>query len=286
MIYTISKGKVAASINTLGAELNSLTYSGEEYMWCGEAWPSHAPLLFPICGRLVGGKYEHGGKEYAMCIHGFAKLSEFVAEEVGEARLVLSLSASPATLEAYPFDFKVYAIYEIKDDVLHFDFKVQNRGDVTMPFMFGWHPAFALWGEGEISSFSLDFGNTTCLTHHLLTETKFVSGAIEAYPIEGGRYVLSEEELYSQDTMIFSDTEGVCRLYREGEEREVEIAWSDNLPYLAIWKLPKSEARYICLEPWSGIPGDGVTPEVFDKKVVARLEGGECETFSYTVKCK
>lgn len=286
MIYTISDGKIRASINTLGAELCSLTYSGEEYMWRGDIWPSHAPVLFPICGRLVDGKYEHSGKEYAMRIHGFAKSSEFIPEELGDARLVLSLASNFATLEVYPFDFKVYAIYEIKDDALHFDFKVENKGDVTMPFMFGWHPAFALWGEGDIGSFSLDFGDTTCLTHHLLTETKFVSGAMEAYPIEGGIYPLNEEELYSQDTLIFSDTEGVCRLYREGDEREVELAWSDNLPYLAIWKWPKSEARYLCLEPWSGIPGDGVTPEVLKKKVVVQLDSGCSETFSYTVKCK
>lgn len=286
MLYTISGGSLSATVNSLGAELSSLVYRGEEYMWRGDAWPSHAPLLFPICGRLLDGKYEYRGKEYEMRIHGFAKISEFALEEKSASRLVLSLQTSEQTLAQYPFDFKVYAIYEIIDEQLRFDFKVENRGGEAMPYMFGWHPAFALWGEGEIESFKLDFGNTSCLTHHLVTETKFISGAIESYPVENGKYSLSEHEIYSQDTLIFSDTEGVCRLYREQDEREVTISWSDNLPYIAIWKLAKSDVRYLCLEPWSGLPGDGVSKEFLDKKLVTFLNSGESETYSYTVKCK
>ena len=286
MLYTISSGNTSATINSFGAELSSLIYCENEYMWRGDIWPSHAPVLFPICGRLFGGKYKYGGKEYAMTIHGFAKKSEFEVEERSTSRLVLSLKTNVDTLKEYPFDFKVFAIFEIKDDVLYFDFKVENAGDKVMPYMFGWHPAFALWGDDEIGSFSLDFGNTNCLTHHILTESKFVSGAMEAYPIEGGIYRLNEDEMYSQDTLIFSETEGECRLYRDADEREVTITWSDNLPYLAIWKWPKSEARYLCLEPWSGIPGDGVTEEVLEKKVVRFLDAGKSELFSYTVKCK
>ncbi len=286
MIYTISGERLSAEINSFGAELSSLKLDGVEYMWVGEAWPSHAPLLFPICGRLAGGKYEYGGKEYELCIHGFLKFSEFKLEEATASRVVFSLTESEETLATYPFRFKVYAIYEIKDDTLHFDFKVENRDKKPMPHMFGWHPGFELWGEGDISDFGIDFGRTDGLTHHILTPAKFVSGMIEAFPVEGGKYKLCEEELYSQDTLIFSDTENEIRLYREGDERAVELRWSDNLPYLAVWKLPKSEARYICLEPWSGVPGDGVSKEVLEKKVVNILPSGESTTYSYTVKCK
>ena len=97
MIYTISDGKLSAEINSLGAELSSLKLDGVEYMWVGDMWPSHAPLLFPICGRLVGGKYEYDGKEYNLCIHGFAKLSEFSVEQATATRLVLSLADSEDT---------------------------------------------------------------------------------------------------------------------------------------------------------------------------------------------
>lgn len=286
MIYTISGGSLSAEINSLGAELSSLKLDGVEYLWQGDMWPSHAPLLFPICGRLAGGKYEYDGEEYELRIHGFAKLSEFSLESATETRLVLSLTDSQQTLAVYPFHFKAYAIYEIKDDVLHFDFKVENHDEKVMPHMFGWHPGFALWGEDDLSTFGLNFGNTDGVVHHLLTEAKFVSGMIEAYPIPGGIYKLCEAEMYAQDTLIFSETENEITLFADGDDRAVELKWSDNLPYLAVWKLPKSEARYICLEPWSGIPGDGVSKEVLDQKLVNLLASGEDITYSYTVKCK
>ena len=53
MIYEIKSGEVTASIDTLGAELVSLKKNGSEFMWRGTPWPKHAPVLFPICGRLI-----------------------------------------------------------------------------------------------------------------------------------------------------------------------------------------------------------------------------------------
>ena len=51
-------------ITTLGAQIKSVK-SDKEYMWEGnpDIWGKHAPVLFPVCGRLKDGKYTYKGKE-------------------------------------------------------------------------------------------------------------------------------------------------------------------------------------------------------------------------------
>ena len=199
---------------------------------------------------------------------------------------MLSISETESTLASYPFRFTLTAEYSVAGDSLEAKYTVKNNDESVMPYMFGWHPAFALWGNEAIGDFTLDFGNTSCLTHHLLTEAKFVSGAIEAYPVEGGKMAIDEAELYAQDTIIFSDTEGAVKLTSTGGAHELTLSYSDNLPYLAIWKWPLTEARYVCLEPWSGIPGDGVTDEDMDEKVTDKLAPGASATYAYRVDCR
>ena len=54
--HEIGSGALRAVISVQGAELQSLRdASGEEWLWqAGPAWPRHAPVLFPIVGRLPG----------------------------------------------------------------------------------------------------------------------------------------------------------------------------------------------------------------------------------------
>ncbi len=285
MLYTIKSDRLAVSIASLGAEPISLRLDGEEYLWQGEQWKRHAPLLFPIICRVPDMKYTYRGIEYPMPNHGFARDSEFSVLEHRDDRLVLVLSSDEQTYKFYPFSFLLTAEYSVLGDTLFASFTVKNTGDSEMLYMFGWHPAFCLPKDYPISSFSLDFCGAESLTHHILTEDNWVSGALEYYPLENGIKPLDEEELYSQDTLIFSDTRGCVRLLSPDGER-LSVSYSDNLPYLAVWKWPSAEARYICIEPWSGIAGDGVYPENFEQKKVLRLSTGESERFTYAVKCK
>ena len=46
-----------------GAELISIKYNGEEKMHDGEAfWNKHAPVLFPIVGKVKNGVYKVDAK--------------------------------------------------------------------------------------------------------------------------------------------------------------------------------------------------------------------------------
>ena len=66
--HTLHSEEISATIKGAGAELCSLRNAeGLELLWqAGPAWPRHAPLLFPIVGRLKNDELRHRGKTYPM----------------------------------------------------------------------------------------------------------------------------------------------------------------------------------------------------------------------------
>lgn len=285
MIYTLKNEKLSAEVNSLGAELTSVkSSSGHEYIWQGQEWKKHAPVLFPVCGGLLGSKYSFKGREYPMEKHGFAKISEFEAVEVTNTSLTLALKSDEATLSIYPFEFILTAKYTLTDNSLIAEYTVENAGKQIMPYMFGWHPAFTLPGNKEICSFYVEFEGKSQLMRHTLQHGPFINPFYTAYPLNNGKYYLNEEEIYENDTMIFRDVPTTVKLAGGDQEHTITLSYGSNLPYLCIWKAPTSSARYICLEPWSDIPADGETEENFLSRQMSRLSPSEKENYVYTVK--
>lgn len=280
------------TVSTLGAELVSVkTADGYECMWQnpdGKFWESHAPLLFPVCGRLLNQRYTLDGAEYEMDLHGFVKDFEFAVASKEGGHITLTLSANEQTKKIYPFNFTAIADYELRGEEIIFSFKIINNGKTVMPYMFGWHPGFNLpVGDGlDINDYKLYLGEVDKLTWHPLQNGPFFSAIRNEYPLANGSYKLNEDEIYKNDTMIFTGHKNQLKMFAEGHPFELSLKWSDNLPYLCIWKDEFNEAKYICLEPWSDVPGDGVTPENFDTREMHRLAGGASEVFVYTLKIK
>lgn len=280
------------TVSTLGAELISVKADdGYEYMWQNEQggfWDSHAPLLFPVCGRLLNQKYTFCGKEYEMDVHGFVKDFEFAVASKEGSHITMTLSSSEATKKIYPVDFTVVADYELRGEEIIFSFKVTNRDKTVMPYMFGWHPGFNLpTGDGlDINDYKLYLGDISELTWHPLQNGPFFSPIRNAYPLESGSYKFVEDEIYKNDTMIFTGHKNSLKMLADGHPYELSLSWSDNLPYLCIWKDEFNAAKFICLEPWSDVPGDGVTEENFDTREMHRLMPGKSETYTYKLKIK
>ena len=289
MIYTIKSDKLTVKINDLGAELVSAVGSdGFEYIWSADPayWDQHAPVLFPICGRILNGYYLYDGKKYEMPTHGFALRSKFKIKKITDCSISLVLTASEATLSQYPFNFSLEANYTVKDNVLSATFTVENKDEKVMPYIFGWHPGFVLenGGESEIADFTLKFDDVDKLSWYPLQHGCFCRPYGEDYLLKNSEYPLNEEEIYSNDTMIFTGTKDGAILSSPLEKHSIDMSWSKNLPYFCIWKETDPKARFICLEPWSGTPGDGETEENFNERKMDRLDSGKKENYSYIVK--
>src|SRR5882757_2639736 len=115
--HTLRSSGISATIKADGAELCSLRNAeGLELLWqAGPEWPRHAPLLFPIVGRLKGDELRHRGKTYAMTQHGFARDQRFDWLEREANSCKLALTDNAATRSRYPFGFRLQVTYIVKD---------------------------------------------------------------------------------------------------------------------------------------------------------------------------
>ena len=111
MIYTIENEFLRVSAEDSGAELRSITLrkNGKEFLWQGDpsVWYGRAPVLFPVVGQLLDGKYSYNGREYELAKHGFARRSVFTFKEQSGDSMTFSLASSDATRKSYPFEFEL-----------------------------------------------------------------------------------------------------------------------------------------------------------------------------------
>ncbi|MBQ7386576.1 MAG: hypothetical protein IJW03_00230 [Clostridia bacterium] len=288
MIYSITNGCISAQISDIGAELISVRGSdGFEYIWGADEtyWDKHAPLLFPVCGRLVDQKYVFSGKEYRMDIHGFAKDSKFTVKNRTDDSLTLELSSSETTREIYPFDFSLTAQFSLKDASLLVNFTVKNTGNSTLPYMLGWHPGFVLESDCPVSDFSLTFDREN-IKLYPLQHGCFVSPSSCDYTLTDCKYFINDEQLAKVDTLIFRECGKSVTLGSEHTAHSLTLEWSETLPYFCIWKRPAAEARYVCLEPWSDVPSDGESAENFETRRMSHLEKNVSKSFCCKISFK
>lgn len=291
MIYTIKNGKASASIDECGAELISLKIDGKEIMWqspSDDFWSKHAPLLFPFCGRLKDKRYSYRGKTYDMSAHGFISKERFKVMDYTPSSIKLVSRANKKTVEIYPFSYELVAEYTLTECGVSCKVTIKNAGDDVMPYMFGWHPGFTLPEDGDaaIGDYKIEFGmDTESIRWTPLQNVCFARPYDEEFKTPGGSYEFNEAEIYKNDTMIFSAVPTKTKLSSSKNTYSVTLDASENTPYYCIWKEPKSEARFICLEPWSSLPADGEADEQLETRKMPRLQPGaeECYTLDVNV---
>ncbi len=137
---------LTVKISLQGAEIISMFNKKEniEHIWQAkkESWNHHAPILFPIVGKLKGGKYQIDDKEYKMKIHGFASKQEFSVKSQTKTSLVLEIRENSETLKIYPFKFRLQVSYILKGNRLSITNSVENTDTKEIFFSIGAHPGF------------------------------------------------------------------------------------------------------------------------------------------------
>lgn len=282
-VIKIKSEELCVCIKTLGAEIVSVTdKNNREYMWEGDPkiWEDKAPVLFPIVGRLIDGKYNFGGKEYKMGMHGFAQNMEFAVEKQSENSVCLLIKSNEQTLEGYPFDFEFRAVFTLEGRKLLVEFITTNKTDGEMYYSVGSHEGYAISGGVENYSIVLDEKET------LLKYEVLPSGVISEIPIpcfaDADELRLCED-FFKVDALIFFDMKSkgmALRDDRNGEKIHVSFPKADTV---LVWKEPN--APFVCIEPWSGTPDLVWKPaDDFSKKYRIRtLKKGESENIEHII---
>jgi galactose mutarotase-like enzyme len=285
--HTITSKGLSATVLAHGAELCSLkTAQGLELVWqAGPEWRRHAPLLFPIVGRLRGDQLRHAGKSYPMTQHGFARDSRFEWVERGGDFCRLMLTENSETRSRYPFAFRFTVTYTLHEVDLDVAFEVENPGDETLPASVGGHPAFnwpLLSGTAK-ESYGLQFSNEETAPIRRLKD-----GLLRAEPVPSpiaGKTLALSERLFDDDAIILDRLASTSLRYAADRGPSLEISWQE-FHELGIWSKPGS-APFLCIEPWRGFasPSD-FDGEFSDKPGLMHIKPGERRMLSFRVRVR
>ncbi|GAA3990156.1 AAA family ATPase [Hymenobacter antarcticus] len=287
--YTLSTPWCRATFASHGAELTSFITNadGLEYIWPGDpaVWGRHAPVLFPLVGRLPGDAYQYQGRAYKLPQHGFARDQQFAVLRHTATELVFRLEHDEASRTVFPFAFELTITYTLRDALLTVRWDVRNPApDQPLLFSIGAHPAVRcplLPGE-VFEDYFFEFDHPVTLERHLL-QGGLLTGHTAPVLNQAEEMPLSYE-LFADDALVFKHYD-FTRLTLRSRKSEHYVRFQfDGFPYLGLWT-KGAGAGFVCVEPWHGIASPTGEPgELHDKEGILRLEPGQLFSASYSIE--
>jgi len=277
-IYAFGK---TYSFSSKGAELISAIdlNSKFEFIWQAEpkVWPRHAPILFPIVGKLKNNEYNWNEQVYTLPQHGFARDLNFEIQELYTDLISFKLESNSETKSNYPFDFCLIITYQALENGLSMAIQIQNNSDIDLPFSFGLHPGFNL-PEANLDKYEIIADHemnwlTEILSNGLLTgENQLLAENLQNLPLN--------PESFKNDALVFKQfNSSYIELKHKHNSFSVRVDTS-QFPFLGIWNKYPNQS-FICIEPWAGIADSLNTNSVFrDKEGILILEAGHTKTFT------
>ncbi len=272
-------------VNTHGAELQSLTQAGREYLWQGDSkyWGRRAPILFPIVGQVAGGVLRVKGVEYKMGQHGFARDAEF--EKVGENEYRMVKAEHPN----YPYECELYAKYELNKDTLSCKWSVVNTGKEPMHFQIGAHPAFNLPNYKEDDQLH---GYFQCLDKNGKPVNPVIKNSVNGglrHPYPEVKTIDSlipiKADTFADDAILIEDSQVAAVALLDKNKKPVLTVCCHQAQAFGLWAPQKPGCPFVCIEPWNGIADPvGFAGDIAERELDHCLEAGESYLFEYSIK--
>lgn len=258
MTITIQNDNLVVVIDSYGAQIMELCSSrGRQYLWDGDEkyWADRSPVLFPFVGRLTEKSYTLDGKVYGMDIHGFASKSEFAIDRQTSDSVTLKLSDDDRTYKQYPRHFELLITYRLAGNTLETSYRVLNRGEEDMHFGIGGHPGFRVpFSEGtDFEDYYLRFDSVSTPDRVGFSPACFLNGEDRPYPLTDGRIIPLRHSLFDEDAIVLKNMAPSVSLCSDKADASVTVSYP-QMPYLGLWHWPKTDAPYICIEPWTSLP--------------------------------
>lgn len=287
MIFDLENDLISIKVNTLGAELISLQTKENnlEYIWEAdpEVWARHAPVLFPIVGKLKNDTYFFNGKTYSLPQHGFVRDKVFKLLDKEQQFISFKLISDHDTLKNYPFPFEFITTYSLEESKVIVKHQIINPVDSEMYFSIGAHPGFRCpLGAENFEDYFLEFEVEESFSRYKIKES-LISGEQEIVRSHGNIIPL-KRELFKEDALVFKNLKSkYVSLKNKVNNHYVKVTLED-FPFLGIWTKLMVKATFVCIEPWLGIADNYETDGNFKQKEgIIRLNGYQHFDCNYSI---
>lgn len=289
MNHSIKNEFLTVTAAEKGAELQSiLAADGTEYLWQGDAkyWSDRALNIFPYVARLNEGKYRMGGSEHSMAIHGIAPYRDFVVTENNGIKMVFELRSDEATRAEYPREFVFRIVYALEGPELKVTFECENLDSKAMYFGLGGHPGFnvPMAKNKKFEDYRLRFGEASDAYRIGFDPDCFVTHEDTPFALKNGTMLDLRHDLFDDDAIVLKSMARQVTLECDGDPHAVTVTFP-QMQYVGFWHWPKTDAPYVCIEPWCSLPSDAGKITVFEEqKDLIRLEAGKTYTNTWSIR--
>lgn len=282
----IENDELSCLFASKGAELISLVHkpTNREVLWSGDAtvWGRHAPVLFPIVGKLVDNEYFYKGKSYSLPQHGFARDNEFQVVSKSNNHIQFLLTHSEQTFVVYPFYFNLYISYTLNGSALTTQYKIENTGEDLMYYSIGAHPGFKcpILPTDTFESCYLEFSSNEKLQRILLKDG-LRSDQTEEVEMEENKLNLSVDLFKVKDAIVVKALKSNSIFLRSKNHSHGLEFTATNYSWYGIWSKP---GPFVCLEPWMGVADHlSHSKSIIDKEGILTLAPKKAEEFSFKI---
>ena len=285
---------LSVKISLNGAEIISLFNKKQkfEHIWQAEeeSWNQHAPILFPIVGKLKDGSYQIDGKTYKMKNHGFASHSLFSVVSKTSSKVILLLKSSSETLNMYPYQFEMLVKYELIGNKLNIINTVKNMDTKEIFFSIGAHPGFNIpfYSHEAYDDYYLGFEQNETVARLPLTAKKGLLSEekIKKYLDNTNKLPLNHQ-LFKDRAVILEGLKSKSVTIKSNTSKMSVTVGIAGFPFLGVWTSFKTDAPFICIEPWYGISDvENSTGDFKNKKGIQSLQPGNSFYMNYFIEIK
>ena len=93
--------------------------------------------------------------------------------------------------------------------------------------------------------------------------------------LEEGRILRLKHELFDDDAVVLKNMASEVTLKSHKTKSTVTVSYP-NMPYLGLWHMPKTDAPYLCIEPWTSLSArKGVVEDLSCQSDLIRLAPGD-----------
>lgn len=243
-VLTDTESGVTATITPeRGGMLTSLVKNGREYLFINpENYPSTerprcaVPVLFPYSGRIQDEVLHIRGGQHPAPIHGIVQNQKWQVLNTSTtdgASITIGITANEETKKTYPYDFSLEITYTLKGDTVTITPACKNCDTEAMPCDLGFHPYFTTSGLEN-------------LTFSLQAETQFDPSCGEKVPFDGQ---LKMSAVTAMGSILMNAQSAAS--FTDGD---IGVTISFDAPYRNVVVWTSMPDRFICVEPWTGIP--------------------------------
>lgn len=289
MKYTIQNEFLTVTAAEKDAELQSiLSADGTEYLWQGDSeyWSDRALNIFPYVARLTDGCYYLDDRLYQLPIHGLAPYAVFQLVSKDGRTMVLEMTDTAESLQQYLRHFAFRIHYTLKGNVLETVYGVENRDEKPMYFGLGGHPGFRvpLVSGKRFEDYRLRFA-AQCRPHRVgFDDACFVTGEHTDFLLEGECVLPLRHDLFDHDAIVLDSMARQLTLETDGDRHTVTVSFP-QMDFLGWWHWPKTDAPYICIEPWCSLPSRAGEIAAFEEQEdLIRLEAGKTYRNTWTIQ--